>query len=196
MGDVQAARGSTSAGVFMKKVLEKLWEEFLKVIPPTIYFLIALSLLVLARGLFLRAYGISASTQFKIVISALILGKSVLIADLLPFVNRFPEKPLIYNVAWKSLIYNLVALLIHYVERLLDYWKDFDGFVGANREMFDKLIWPHFWGVQILLLMLIVPYSIAHELGRVMGRERFRKLFFGSAGQALAPQQPAPSSSK
>jgi hypothetical protein len=180
----------------MKKVLEKLWEEFLKVIPPTIYFLIALSLLVLARGLFLRAYGISTGTQFKIVISALILGKSVLIADLLPFVNRFPEKPLIYNVAWKSLIYNLVALLIHYVERLLDYWKDFDGFVGANREMFDKLIWPHFWGVQILLLMLIVPYSIAHELGRVMGRDRFHQLFFGSPGKALAPQQPVPSSSK
>jgi hypothetical protein len=172
----------------MKKVLEKLWEEFLKVLPPTIFFLIALTLLAIARGLFLRAVGIAPTTQFKIVISALILGKSVLIADLLPFVNRYPEKPLIYNVVWKSLLYNLVALLIHYVERLLDYWKDFGGFIGANREMFDKIVWPNFWGVQIILLMLIVPYTIAHELARIMGKERFRQLFFGPPGKALSPQ--------
>jgi hypothetical protein len=189
------ARAFTGAGARMKKVLEKLWEEFLKVLPPTIFFLIALTLLAIARALFLRSYGITPSSQLQIVIGALILGKSVLIADLLPFVNRYPGKPLIYNVAWKSLIYNLVALLIHYVERLLDYWKDFGGFVGANREMFEKMVWPHFWGVQILLLMLLVPYSIAHEIARIIGGKRFHELFFGPPGKALA-QQPvsAPSS--
>ena len=179
----------------MKKVLQKLWQEFLKVLPPTIFFLIALTLLAIARALFLRSYGITPSSQFQIVIGALILGKSVLIADLTPFVNRYPNKPLVYNVAWKSLIYNVVALLIHYVERLLDYWKDFGGFIGANRELIEKMVWPHFWGVQILLLMLIVPYSIAHEIARIVGAKRFRELFFGPPGKALAqhPASAAPS---
>jgi hypothetical protein len=170
----------------MKKILGKLWEEFLKVLPPTIFFLIALTLLAIARALFLRSYGITTAGQLQIVIGALILGKSVLIADLMPFVNRYPDRPLIYNVAWKSLIYNLVALLIHYIERLLDYWKDFGGFIGANREMFEKMVWPHFWGVQIVLIMLIVPYSVAHEIARIVGPKRFRDVFFGPAGKALA----------
>ena len=34
--------------------------------------------------------------------AALLVAKVVLITDALPFVNRFPEKPLIYNVVWKT----------------------------------------------------------------------------------------------
>ena len=46
--------------------------------------------------------------------SALILGQAVQLWTLLPFINRYPDKPLIYNVAWKTTIYVLVSLLIHY----------------------------------------------------------------------------------
>ena len=41
----------------------------------------------------------------SIALTALILGKAVQIADMVPMINRFPNKPLIYNVAWKTLIY-------------------------------------------------------------------------------------------
>jgi hypothetical protein len=33
------------------------------------------------------------------------LGKSVLIADMLPINNRLPERPLVYNVVWKTVMY-------------------------------------------------------------------------------------------
>ena len=52
---------------------------------------------------------------------ALVLRKSVLLADMLPMINRFPQRPLIYNVAWKTLIYLIVAGVIHYIEHLVDY---------------------------------------------------------------------------
>src|SRR5215510_15692454 len=32
-----------------------------------------------------------------------------------PFINRFPDKPLMYNVAWKTVIYVAGAILIHYL---------------------------------------------------------------------------------
>jgi hypothetical protein len=44
----------------------------------------------------------------------------VLIADMVPMINRFPNKPLIYNVAWKTVIYWLLSAVIHYLERLTD----------------------------------------------------------------------------
>ena len=37
--------------------------------------------------------------------AALILGKAVLLADMLPLINRYPDRPLGFNVAWKTLIY-------------------------------------------------------------------------------------------
>src|SRR6266581_2811270 len=62
----------------------------------------------------LKGTGISPLGSVSVAVAALILGKAVLIADMLPMINRFPNKPLIYNVAWKTLIYLLVATLIHY----------------------------------------------------------------------------------
>ena len=57
----------------------------------------------------LEKTGIAPSTSISIAVAALILGKAVLIADMLPFINRFPHKPLIYNIAWKTVIYLLIS---------------------------------------------------------------------------------------
>ena len=59
----------------------------------------------------------------SIAVAALILGKSVLLADMLPAINRYPDRPLVYNIGWKTAIYLLMALLIHYLERLFDFSK-------------------------------------------------------------------------
>ena len=112
-------------------------------------------------------------------VAALILGKSVLIADMLPLINKFPHKPLIYNVAWKTVIYLLMATLIHYLEHLVEFWRKTGGFVSANRKLLSEMIWPHFWAIEIVLFMLIVMYCIMRELVRVIGREKAMRLFFG-----------------
>ena len=39
---------------------------------------------------------------------------AVLIADMLPFINRFPHRPLIYNVAWKTVIYFVISAVIQF----------------------------------------------------------------------------------
>ena len=88
---------------------------------------------------------------------------------MLPFINRFPEKPLIWNVSWKTTIYCLVALVIHYLEHLYDFWKETPGFVAANERLLSAIVWPHFWAIQILLALLIVMYCVISELVRVIG---------------------------
>jgi hypothetical protein len=170
----------------MSKLSEKLKEEFNALLPPTIFFFIALHLVAFVRVLMLKGTGITVSTSVSVTLAALIIAKAVLIADLLPFINRYPDKPLLYNVAWKTAIYFLVAALVHYLERLADYWREAGGLVASNEKLLSEIVWPHFWAIQIFLLVLILMYCTMRELIRVIGEERIRQIFFGPVPSAAA----------
>src|SRR5437016_3593008 len=163
----------------MSKLSSKLKEEFFALLPPTIFFFVSLHVVAFVRVLALKGTGISPLSSMSVAVAALILGKAVLIADLLPMINRFPNKPLIYNVGWKTLIYLLLATLIHYLERLVDFWRQAGGLVAGNEKLLAEIVWPHFWAIQIILLVLIVMYCTMHELVRVIGKEKVLRIFFG-----------------
>src|SRR5881397_2280765 len=163
----------------MTKLSTKLKEEFFKLLPPTIYFFVALHIVAFVRVLMLKGTGLAPSSSISIAVAALILGKAVLIADMLPMINRFPNKPLIYNVAWKTVIYLLISAVIHYLERLIDFWRETGGFVAGNQKLLSEIIWPHFFAIQIILFVLIAMYCTVHELVRVIGREKVLRIFFG-----------------
>ena len=163
----------------MSKVSEKIKEEFLALLPPTVFFFIALHVVALVRALMVKGTGLPVISSMQIAMGALILGKAVLLADLLPAINRFPDRPLAYNVAWKTTIYFVVATFLHYLERLFDFWKEAGGFAAANEKLLAAIVWPHFWGIQIILLVLILMYCAARELVRVIGRDKVVRTFFG-----------------
>jgi hypothetical protein len=170
----------------MGKVTATLKKEFLELLPPTIFFFAALNIIALVRVLMLKGTGLPVSTPIQVAVSALVLGKAVLIADMLPFINRYPERPLAWNIAWKSAIYVVVATGIHYLERLVDFWKEAGGFVAANEKLLATMIWPHFWAIQILLVVLILNYCVVHELARYLGRVKVLEMFFGVSPGARA----------
>ena len=159
--------------------MKKLKEEFFKILPPMIFFFIALHIVAFIHALMLKKTGIAPSSSVSIAVAALILGKAVLLADMLPMINRFPNRPLIYNVAWKTVIYWLISVAIHYVERLIDFWRETGGFVAGNQKLLSEIIWPHFWAIQIILFVLIAAYCMVHELVRVIGKEKAMRIFFG-----------------
>src|SRR5882762_32580 len=159
--------------------MAKLKEEFFKILPPTINFFVALHLVMFIPVLMLEGTGLSPYSSASIAVTALVLGKAVLIADMLPLINRFPHKPLIYNIAWKTVIYLLISAVIHYLERLVDFWRQTGGFVAGNRKLLAEIIWPHFWAIQIILFVLIAAYCTMHELVRVIGKEKALRIFFG-----------------
>jgi hypothetical protein len=168
----------------MSKLSAKIKDEIKTLLPPTLFFFIALHLVALFRVLMLKGTGIALSTSASVTLAALILGKAVLIADLLPFINRYPEHPLVYNIAWKTTIYVLIAMLIHYLERLVDFWRAAGGFIAGNHKLLAEIVWPHFWAIQILLLVLILMYCTMRELVRVIGEDKVRHIFFGPLKKA------------
>ena len=170
----------------MSKFAEKIKEEFVALLPPTIFFFVALHLVAFVRVLMLKGTGVALGTPVSVTIAALIIAKAVLIADMMPFIDRYPHKPLIYNVIWKTTIYFLVAGLVHYLERLFDFWREAGGLVAANEKLLAEIIWPHFWAIQIFLLIVISMYCTIRELVRVIGANRAKQIFFGPVEHAEA----------
>ena len=91
------------------KLLKTIKHDYLEILPPAIFFFIAFTLILVTKRLILSEYGISWTGFGSAVIGAYLVGKVVLIVDKLPFVNRFPDRQLIYNASWKCLIYFLAA---------------------------------------------------------------------------------------
>ena len=65
----------------MHKLIEKLKEEFFAILPPTIFFFVALHLLTFIRILMATGSHFQPLSTMSIAIASLILGKAVLIAD-------------------------------------------------------------------------------------------------------------------
>lgn len=158
---------------------ERIKHELLELLPPTIFFFVAFHVIVFSRALILRQYGVQVSSLAGATVGALLVAKVVLIADMLPVVNRFPEKPLIYNVVWKTAIYVLAALVVHYLEHLIPVWWRDGSLLTANRRMIEEVVWPHFWVIQLWLVILLFVYCSCRELVRAIGRQKAVTMFFG-----------------
>ena len=72
-----------------------------------------------------------------------------------------------------------MSVLIHYLERLIEFWRQTGGLVSGNRKLLSEMIWPHFWAIQIILFVLIAIYCTMHELVRVIGKKKVLRIFFG-----------------
>lgn len=175
----------------MSTLVGKIKHEIIKALPPTIFFFVILHIVALIRALMVRGTGISLPSSASVLLASLILGKSVLVADMLPFINRFPDKPLIWNVSWKTLMYAVVALIVHFLERLYDYWKEAPNIIAANHDLWTEINWPRFWAIQILLVTLIFNYCVIAELARAFGRDRLKRIFW-SASSAVTCKGVAP----
>ena len=163
----------------MHKLLAMLREEFFAILPPTVFFFVALHILTVIRVLMAAGSHFQPLSTMSIAIASLILGKAVLIADLLPAINRYPKKPLAYNILWKTMLYLLMATIIHYVERLIDFARQAGGIVAGNEKLLADIVWPHYWAIEIILFLLILAYCTARELVRVIGEKKAMRLFFG-----------------
>ncbi len=163
----------------MSNIIPRLKREILGAIPTVVFFFIIFQLLAITRALILKQYGIHASTFLNATIAALLVGKVVLVTDLLPIINRFPDKPLIYNTLWKTFIYMVAAFLVRYVEHLIPLIREYKNLTVANSHLLDGVVWHHFMLVQLWLLVCFLMYNAVRELSRVLGHEQLRSMFFG-----------------
>jgi hypothetical protein len=92
-------------------VYQRLKAELLSVLPPVVFFFLAVNLINITHALFFHKQHIVVYPELTLLIGAAVVGKVLAVVDLLPIMNVFQGKPLIYTTLWKTSIYSLGALL-------------------------------------------------------------------------------------
>jgi hypothetical protein len=167
-------------GNLMRNILRKIRHEFFNILPPTIFFFISFCLLILTHNLIVRHYGFPVVSFANAAVGALIVGKVVLIADNLSFIDKFPGKPLIYNTVWKTFVYMLIAVAVRFVERLIAFARQYGGISKGNRQLLSEITWEKFWFIMVWLSVLFFIFCGFREFVRVIGGEQVIRIFFRS----------------
>lgn len=160
-------------------VRDTLVREFYHILPPTLFFFISFNVIVLTVALISGGPVASLPSHATATVAALVCGKAVLIADSMPFFNRYPEKPLIWNTAWKAALYLAVTLTLRLAEKLLSAATGAYGFAAGLEHEVAAFEWPRFWAIQLWLAILFLAYAGFGEFVREIGRRRIIGMFFG-----------------
>ena len=163
----------------MKKSLAFLKKEIIELIPPFLFFLIVFHVMIYAKSIMQEYFGVKETSSLTATINALIVAKSILLAEALPFVKLFRNKRLIYNVIWKVILYLTLILFIEYLEELIPLMNHGDTFAKANKNIMLEFSSDKFIVVHIILSLFLVIYVITIELVDALGRKQFLQLFFG-----------------
>ena len=163
----------------MLKMILCLKKEVLILLPVIIYFLVCFSLLHLAQSLLLEPRPVHYTNYVGAMIGAILAGKVIFIAEKIPFINSFAGKPLIYNVAWKFFVYSVFVLLFQIIEHFTHKLHATRSFWASYNYLITDLDHSVFWGVQILILMIFLVFTVFHELINAIVLPRVKKIFFG-----------------
>jgi hypothetical protein len=170
---------STNLCKLMNRLFKWLKEEIKELLPPVLFFLVAFNLMHWDENLFLEDKGESLSNFLAPSIGALIVGKALLIVDMLPVVNVFRTRPLIYSAMWKTFLYTSVAFLFRGAEDFIPLALETRNIpVGFGRYL-TETHWPRFWATQAFLTMVLFIFVASREFVVAVGTNRARQMFFG-----------------
>jgi len=105
--------------------------EFIAAWPVFIFFLVCFLLLLSIIKLALATFSIEVTAFSKAVVGALFAAKAVLILDETPLARHLQQYRRILAVAVKTFIYGAIALLLGFLERLLEARHRVDTFAAA-----------------------------------------------------------------
>jgi hypothetical protein len=174
------------------RLVSFLWEEFKELLPPTLFFAIGFNLIELTTQLVLDDYLVRFANFLVATVSALVVGKAVLVANLLPFVRRFDSEPLIRPVLFKTVVYTVAVAVMRFLERIIEYAVGGGTIHELPAHVVAQFAWHRFVAIQLWIFILFLIYTSIHELHARLGRGVLVSMFFtrrtdGSQSVALEP---------
>lgn len=154
------------------------WHVLKHMLPPTLYFFIAFNLIVVTTNLLAHDYWFRLSSFLVATTTALVVGKSVLVANQIRLIERFRGAPLIQPILYKTVFYTLVVLVVRVLEQLIHSAVDAGGIGAGFLAAVASFSWHRFAAIHIWLFVCFLIYVTATELGTLLGEGQMFRLFF------------------
>ena len=101
------------------RIMRYVKDEIIHLLPAIIYFAVSFNLFHFAQGLLMRPGDIRYTSYLGATLGAILAGKVIFIAESMPFINLFPDKPIFYNISWKFLVYSIFVLLVQVMDNVI-----------------------------------------------------------------------------
>jgi len=113
-----------------------------------------------------------------ITLKALLFGKFVLIAEHMHLGRRAEHLPLIWPILIKAALFAIVIIGFELLEKLLveTFWPAHAAAEGANAMPLSTT--PEIASLTFTIFVALIPFFAVNELGRILGQDRLRELFF------------------
>jgi hypothetical protein len=160
-------------GNWKKKIFHEMVEYWINVIYLTLVF----AAFTVYRRYLLAAYDITYTNYGVALIEALVLAKVIMIGAGLRLGRGLEDKPLIYPTLYKTAVFTLFVGIFTVLENVIKgLWKG-TGLPGDLVEFLGKGP-DEFLANALVVFVAFIPFFGVKELGRVLGEDKVRALFF------------------
>jgi hypothetical protein len=189
MGNTQAGNGPVRANVAAgdredskrnapkRSLKQRTSHEAKRLVAMFLYLWVLFGLFALHESIVLAKHDIDYSAYGFAVINAWLLAKVMLVAEDLRLAHRFEDRPLIYPIIYRSMVFAVVFIGFDIVEHvLLGWWRGktiVESFPAIGGGTLTGIL-----SVAAIISVALMPFFAFRELGRVIGEGELRALLF------------------
>ena len=129
------------------------------------------------RRLILEGYQVSYFHYGIAVIEAAVLAKIILLGEAAGTGRKYEDRPLIIPTLHKTIIFAIWVVGFKIVEHMIGGLLRGKGLAGGFNDLIGQG-WYEILANTLVLISAFIPFFAIRELGRVLGREKLRALFF------------------
>jgi len=166
---------TTASSRHQKHLRETAADEFKRFLAIFVYLWVVFALLSIHKSIVLSEHHLNFQEHAFAIINSLIFAKVLLFGEDFHLGTRFHDKPLIFPVLHKCLVFTVVLICFYIVESVLaGVWH---GRTVANSlpPQGDRSI-KNILSVGILCFVMLLPFFGFREIGRVIGRKELWSL--------------------
>ena len=168
-----------------RRIGARLLHEAREAVPPTIFFFVGFNFIVFTTNLLLADYTVAVSSFMLATVSALVVGKAVLVANAMPLLGLYDRAPLIRPILFKTAFYWVVVFFARLLERFVHFALEGNPPGDFIAYLITTFSWHRFSAISLWILALFLIYVTASEFSHLFGRGGLRRLFFTSRPSEL-----------
>ena len=158
-------------------IKDKLSHELKAIVLVTLFFAAWLGVFMGLKVLILEDYEIRIGNFSMVLIGAMVLAKVVLILEHVPLGACLRDKPVLVDVAQRTLLYAVGTLMVMLLEKAFESRHEQGGFGPGLMNVLQHRDMPHVWANTICLSGALLFYNLLSELNHHLGSGGLAKVF-------------------